>query len=263
MQGRNGVGIILSKDLKDSLVGVNRRNDRVMSIKLGLGETIINVICAYAPQVGCAEEEKDTFWEVMGQELRATPERERLILGGDLNGHLGSSRAVIERVHGGWGVGEKNEEGERVIDFAMAFDLALVNTFFEKRVSQLITYRSGGRESQIDLLLCRRDHLKEIKNCKVINGESVAAQHRMVVIDCKLRNCRKSKNVRAEPKIKWWRLKDGELKTRFKERLLEEIRLHEDVQRWWTENSELILRLGEEVLGKSTGRKPPNDKESW
>ena len=25
----------------------------------------------------------------------------------------------------------------------------------------------------------------------------------------------------------------------------------------------MILRIGEEVLGKSSGRKPPNDKESW
>ena len=31
----------------------------------------------------------------------------------------------IERIHGGWGVGEKNEEGERVTDFAMAFDLSI------------------------------------------------------------------------------------------------------------------------------------------
>ena len=39
--------------------------------------------------------------------------------------------------------------------------------------------------------------------------------------------------------------------------------MHEDVQEWWTENSEVILRIGEEVLGKSSGRKPPNDNESW
>ena len=262
-EGRNGVGIILSKDLKESLVGVNRKSDRIMSVKLGLGATVVNVVCGYAPQTGCTEEEKDKFWEEMDQELRTIPMRERVILGGDLNGHLGVSRAGIGRVHGGWGVGERNEGGERVIDFAVAFDLALVNTFFEKKVSRLITYRSGGRESQIDLLMCRRDHLKEISNCKVINGESVAAQHRMVLIDCRLRNCKKSKKLRMEPKIKWWRLKDTELRAVFKERVLAEIRVYEDVQVWWTENSEVILRIGEEVLGKSSGRKPPNDKESW
>ncbi|XP_068206816.1 craniofacial development protein 2-like [Palaemon carinicauda] len=32
MEGRNGVGIILSKELKGSLIGMNRKNDRIMSL---------------------------------------------------------------------------------------------------------------------------------------------------------------------------------------------------------------------------------------
>ena len=46
-------------------MSVSRTNDRVMSVKLG------NVIRAYASQVGCEEEEKETFWRQMDQELRA------------------------------------------------------------------------------------------------------------------------------------------------------------------------------------------------
>ena len=73
-RGRNGVGIVLSKEFKDSLVSVSRTNDRVMSVKLGIGETVVNVICAYSPtlyvhtpQVGCADDEKETFWRQMDQ----------------------------------------------------------------------------------------------------------------------------------------------------------------------------------------------------
>ncbi|XP_068209188.1 uncharacterized protein [Palaemon carinicauda] len=51
----------------------------------------------------------------------------------------------------------------------------MINTF--EKISRLITYSSSGRESRIHLLMCNRDHLKEVRNCKVINGESVAAQH--------------------------------------------------------------------------------------
>ena len=65
-----------------------------------------------------------------------------------------------------------------VTDSAMAFDLLIVSTFFEKRPNHLVTYKSGGRESQIDFLMCRRQQLNEVNNCKVINGKSVAAQHR-------------------------------------------------------------------------------------
>ena len=43
------------------------------------------------------------------------------------------------------GICETNEEGERVTDFAMAFDVCIVNTFFENRTSHLVTYKIGGR----------------------------------------------------------------------------------------------------------------------
>ncbi|XP_068237110.1 uncharacterized protein [Palaemon carinicauda] len=66
-----------------------------------------------------------------------------------------------------------------------------------------------------------------------------------------------------DPKIKWWKLKEEELRVLFKERVLEADRLHEDIQKWWTENSKVILRMGEEVLGKSSGKRPPHGKESW
>ncbi|XP_068241092.1 uncharacterized protein [Palaemon carinicauda] len=169
----------------------------------------------------------------------------------------------MKRVHGGWGVGERKDGGERLIDLAVAFTLPMMNTFFEKRIKRLITYSSGGMESQIDLLLCKRDHLMAVRNCKVINGETVAAKHRLVVIDCILRNCRRSKKTRMDPKIKRWKLKEAELRVLFKGRVLEAVRLHEDVQEWWIKNIKVILRIGGEVLGKSSGRRPLNDEKSW
>ena len=137
-------------------------------------------------------------------------------------------------IHGGWGVGEKNEEGESVTDFAMAFDLSIVNTFFEKRPNHLVTYKSGGRQSQIDFLMCRRQQLNEVKNCKVINGESVAAQAHT---ECWCWTGRSSASKRRipeplTPKIKWWRLKEDNLKIQFREKVLSERGLLENVQEW-------------------------------
>ena len=105
-----------------------------MTIKLSFGESIINVISAYAPQVGCTEEEKDTFWRLLEGELQALEESERLIIGGDLNGHIGSDNEIIDRIHGGQGLGERNAEGERILDFALSFDMAIVNSFFTKKM---------------------------------------------------------------------------------------------------------------------------------
>ncbi|KAI5715325.1 hypothetical protein M8J77_014185 [Diaphorina citri] len=142
--GRNGVGIILNNELKTTVVSVNRRNDRIMTMKLD-SEDIINIMSVYAPQAGCEDEEKDTFWNELKQEIDSIPREERVIIGGDLNGHVGrKGNETRGRVHGGWSVGVENEEGRRIVDFALASDMALFNTFFEKQDKHLITYRSGG-----------------------------------------------------------------------------------------------------------------------
>nr|GEU69736.1 retrovirus-related Pol polyprotein LINE-1 [Tanacetum cinerariifolium] len=49
---RNGVGVILRACLKDKVVHVNRCNDRIMSLTLVIEGETVNVISAYAPQVG-------------------------------------------------------------------------------------------------------------------------------------------------------------------------------------------------------------------
>ena len=95
--GRNGVTLVLSKDIREALVQVNRRSERVMSIKLCEGKTTLTVISAYAPQVGCEEDEKDQFWRELEEELNEVPREERVLIGGDLNGHVGQDRSGVER----------------------------------------------------------------------------------------------------------------------------------------------------------------------
>ena len=53
----------------------------------------------------------------------------------------------------------------------MAFDLSIVYTFFEKRPNHVVTYKSGGRQSQIYFLMYRRQQMDEVNNCKVVNGK--------------------------------------------------------------------------------------------
>jgi len=49
---------------------------------------------------------------------------------GDFNGHAGSSVNGYEGVHGGHRWGERNKEGERLLEFADSFNMVIGNTFF-------------------------------------------------------------------------------------------------------------------------------------
>jgi hypothetical protein len=61
----------------------------------------------------------------------------------DLNGHVGTTSAGFEMVHGGFRYDSRNQEEDEVLDFVVAFDLLIANTFFRKRESHLLTYSSG------------------------------------------------------------------------------------------------------------------------
>ena len=58
---RNGVGVLIDKSLKNSVVGVRRQGDRIILVKLVVGDMVLNVISAYAPQVGLDESAKRQF----------------------------------------------------------------------------------------------------------------------------------------------------------------------------------------------------------
>jgi hypothetical protein len=61
MANKNGVGILIDKTLNDEVVDVKRQGDRIILFKLILGYVVLNIISAYAPQVGLSESKKRKF----------------------------------------------------------------------------------------------------------------------------------------------------------------------------------------------------------
>ena len=79
---------MIDKSLKNSVVGVRRQEDRIILVKLIIGDMVLNVISAYALQVGLDESAKRQFWEDLDGLIRVVPSSEKLFIGGDLNGHV-------------------------------------------------------------------------------------------------------------------------------------------------------------------------------
>ena len=115
------------------------------------------------------------------------PASEQLFVCGDWNGHIGSQSTGFEEVHGGQAIGKRNTEGERVLEFAFANELVVGNTWFKKNPEHLVTYQSGNAATQIDGILYRRCFRKQVSNVKVILGEDIAPQHRLLVGDFRVR----------------------------------------------------------------------------
>jgi hypothetical protein len=95
------------------------------------------------------------FWEELGTLVSSVPISEKLFIGGNLNGHVGSTRVGFDGVYGGFGYGSRNQEGKGILNFALAYDLIVVNTLFTKKVSHLVTFSSDRHCSPIDFILTR------------------------------------------------------------------------------------------------------------
>jgi hypothetical protein len=125
------------------------------------------------------------FWEKLNALVSSVPISEKLFIG-DLNEHVGSTRVGFDGIHGGFRYGSRNQEGEGILNFAIAYNL-IVRIPSLERVSHLVTFSSGQHCNQIDFIPARREDRHACLDCKVIPIECVVPQHKLVVANFRFR----------------------------------------------------------------------------
>ncbi len=75
------------------------------------------------------------FYDALGELLKGVKEEEALFICGDLSGHVGGEADGYEGVHGCHGFGERNLEGELLLEFAEARDLVVQTPGLRRRIS--------------------------------------------------------------------------------------------------------------------------------
>ena len=175
----NDASVIVANWLIGKVVGVERLNDRVMKVDIVIGDVIWEVVSCYCPQAGRSVNEKKEFHELMDKIVTS----EKVLVGGDFNGHVGSDMGGFGEVHGGFGIGQINEGGITLLDWAVGKGLHLMNTCFQKRKSLLITFRSGETETMIDYILVNNKYRSSVKDVKVIPGDELLSQHCLLLMD--------------------------------------------------------------------------------
>ena len=60
-------------------------------------------------------------------------------------------------------------EEKAVVDVAKKMEMAVVNTYFQRREEHRVTDKSIGRSTQTDYItLCKTGNLREIRDCTVV-----------------------------------------------------------------------------------------------
>ena len=117
------VGVIVAILLIETVLGVERYNDRVMKVSAVIGDVVWEVLSCYCQQAGRSVNEKKKFYELMDKVATS----DKVLVGGDLNGHVSSDVSAFGEVHGGFGIREINDGGIRLLDWAVDKRLHLMN----------------------------------------------------------------------------------------------------------------------------------------
>jgi hypothetical protein len=130
--------------------------------------------------------------------LNSLPHREITTVMGDFNAKIGdTSNDEHLRGHvGRFATGVRNESGEKLIQFALDHQLAVVNTMFQQHIRRLVTWVSPGdrHRNQIDYILVSKRWKSSCRNAKTLPGAECGTDHRLLMMEFRLK-------LRAETKL--------------------------------------------------------------
>ena len=258
--GNNGVAIAVISDHIDKVLHVDRINDRLISIDMVMDKVQWKFISAYAPQVGCSVEEKEEFYDRFNELLAKVKETDHIFVGGDFNGHVGEQTAGFDGIHGGYGIGQRNAEGMRLLEACAAHGLVIANTCFMKKKEQRYTYRSGNNKSQIDFALISVTDRKYVKDCRVYECDEY--QHCLLV--ARFEGIGQSNWSRKTfiPKRRTWLLKNAECSKKFESIVREKWNgLGDSVDGTWKNYTECVLEAADKTCGWT--KAPARRKITW
>ena len=145
---------MVNKRVQKAVVGCDLKNDRMISVHFQGKPFNITVIQVYAPTSNAEEAEVERFYEDRQDLLELTRKKDVLFIIGDWNAKVGSQETP--GVPGKFGLGTRNEAGQRLIEFCQENALVIKNTLFQQHKRRLYTWTSpdGQHRNHIDYILC-------------------------------------------------------------------------------------------------------------
>ena len=129
--GRNPLEemVMVNKRVKNATLGCNLKNDRMISVRFQGKPFNITVTQVYPPTSNAEEAEVEWFYEDLEDLLELTPKKDVLFIIGDWIAKVGSQETP--KVTGKFGLGVRNEAGQRLKEFCQENALLIANTLFQ------------------------------------------------------------------------------------------------------------------------------------
>ena len=122
-----GVGFAIRNDLlNQSDLNPIPINDRISTLRVMLkNDDYLTLISVYGPTMQRTQEEKEQFYEQLGDCLEGA-RNDRIVVFGDLNARVGKDWSSWPSVIGKYGVGNMNSNGLMLLEFCSRYQLCVM-----------------------------------------------------------------------------------------------------------------------------------------
>src|SRR5215469_3954380 len=196
------------------MIGYWTVTDRVLLVRIKGNPFNICLIQVYAPTTQHEEDEMDKFYREVQSAKDQCNQHEIIIVMGDLNAKVGNER--FDEVVGPWGLGNRNDRGERWIEWCMENKQIIGNTWFRHHPRHLWTWKSPGdrSRSQIDYITISKRFRNPLTQVKTYPRADFSSDDVPVIATIKLKLKRiVKKNIIPKRQLITLR-KDEDIKTR-------------------------------------------------
>ena len=179
---RKGVAFIMRGIYKDSVKEYDAVSDRIIGVRLNTTPVEMNIIQVYAPTSDAELEVIDRFYEDIENIVKASKKfRDCLVIMGDFNGKVGEIKE--DDVVGPFGLDQKNEQGQRIVECSRNLKLILANTWFQTRRNSRHTWTApdGKTKNQIDYIFIDKRYRNGVRNCKARQDRDCGSDHNPVL----------------------------------------------------------------------------------
>ena len=250
-----GVAFIMTQELANRIEKIDYVNERIILVTIKLHARKITLIEVYAPHQGRPQEEKDAFYQTLQDTLDLSADGDKIVLG-DLNAHVGMERTGVREVLGAFGAGDRNGEGEVLIDFCLRNELSIMNTYYKHQDSHKWSWYRWDSEigdytqkSMIDFFIT--NNKKVFRDVKSVPSISLDSDHRLVLAKLSIKNPKRQRKVLKE-RFCLERLKEREVADEFRSKIRslkpEENDDIEDIETEWENFKSKVTAGAREVV---------------
>lgn len=183
----HGVGFAIQNKLLSSVEKPVPISSRLSSLRLHTNCGPVTIIATYAPTLTSDLDVKESFYNQLSAIVQKTPSTERLMILGDFNARVGANSSAWPDILGNHGYGNMNDNGQRLLELCSTHKLCVPSSFFQGSSSSKVTWRHprSKRWHQLDHVLVKREHLKEVTHCRSLHSADCDTDH--ALLRCKLR----------------------------------------------------------------------------